>query len=141
DETFYQAKQTGSDWSTWYSSGIPWVSGHRYWVKSRATDKAGNVEALFNVSVNTNTFVYDNTVPQVGITIPSALRYNSLPTISGTSSDNVGATAVKLRVWNKNAGFFWDPTSSQTSPVFNKTASNPTAWFISTPTVGGDYSV
>ena len=39
--------------------------------------------------VNTMTFVFDNQIPFVKISVPNAPRYNNLPTISGTAFEQM----------------------------------------------------
>ncbi|OVE77522.1 hypothetical protein BVX98_02455, partial [bacterium F11] len=86
-ETFFTAKTTNS-YQTWFATGIPFVSGHEYWVKSRSTDKATNEEDNFVVSVNTITFTFDSDKPESRVTFPDGTEVRStISQITGTASD------------------------------------------------------
>ena len=91
-EYFFTTTSTNS-FTTWFSSNIPFVDGHVYSVKSRATDKATNVQTVFTTNISTLTFTFDNVIPvtliQVPVGAPTVPRVSSLPTISGTASDTL----------------------------------------------------
>ena len=99
-EHFFTANNDGG-FVTWSTASIPWVSGHTYWIKSRATDKASNVQTIFTPTISTITFLYDNTPPTVVISSPVAnTRTNNLPNILGTANDNVAGNlqSVQIRI-------------------------------------------
>ncbi|RKZ15496.1 hypothetical protein DRQ17_06410, partial [bacterium] len=74
-----------------------WEDGEKYLVVSRATDKAGNVESVFTVGIDSNTFTYDTTQPEVAVTTPST-HVNYDPVIYGTSMDYSPGVVSEVRV-------------------------------------------
>ncbi|HPO95559.1 MAG TPA: hypothetical protein PLD81_06050 [Elusimicrobiales bacterium] len=55
---------------------------------------------------------HDNTKPTTQITMPNALYHNSLPTIQGTASDNIGITKVEFRVYDESLYKCYDPNQN-----------------------------
>jgi hypothetical protein len=102
-EHFFTAVTTNS-FTTWFATGIPFVDGHVYGIKARATDKATNVQTVFATNISTLTFTFDNVPPvtliQAPVGEPTVPRVNSLPVISGTASDTLNSSIniVQLRI-------------------------------------------
>src|SRR5205814_253982 len=119
----------------WFAAAPAFTSGHRYSVKSRGVNKAGNTETLFTVGVNTVTFTFDNTPPSASLLSPVAVQLNALATVSGTAADNVGLAQVQARIRNNAVGAYWQPGTF--SPVTFNIASDadPSAWFNASGTV------
>ncbi len=134
-EYFFTAAST-NNFTTWFATGIPFVDGHVYGIKARATDKATNVQMVFTTNISTLTFTFDNvppvTVIQVPVGEPSVPRVNSLPIISGTAADtlNTSLNLVQLRIRRDDLLQYYDPASSRNNPSFSITETNSnTAWF------------
>ncbi len=89
--------QSGINWTndvvgttTWEcTDSIPYTSGKQYLVYAKGQDNAGNITSVYTVGVNSNTFVYDREPAQTNLVMPAAGNptYNSITTISGTSTD------------------------------------------------------
>ncbi len=134
-EYFFTAAST-NNFTTWFATGIPFVDGHVYGIKARATDKATNVQMVFATNISTLTFTFDNvppvTVIQVPVGEPSVPRVNSLPIISGTAADtlNTSLNLVQLRIRRDDLVQYYDPTGSRDNPSFSISETNSnTAWF------------
>ncbi|MDI6757963.1 MAG: hypothetical protein QME32_08105, partial [Endomicrobiia bacterium] len=113
---------TGDDWLN-YTTGdvnnwkygapptISWQSGRYYMVAARGTDNAGNTTTVFSVGVNSNTFSFDHVKPNAVTILPANnSTANSLPTISGTATDDFsGVTELKLQITYLLAGdtYYW----------------------------------
>ncbi|MCB4757108.1 MAG: Ig-like domain-containing protein, partial [Elusimicrobia bacterium] len=94
EETFFAAVPTDG-FQTWFATGIPWVTDHVYSIKSRATDKATNVQQVFTTGVSTLTFTYDNKEPDSRVTFPDGTQVRStISQVEGTASDT--KAGVKL---------------------------------------------
>ena len=91
-EYFFTATTTNS-FTTWFTTGIPFVDGHVYGIKSRATDKATNVQMVFTTNISTLTFTFDNVAPVALIQVPvgeaTVPRVNSLPIDLGNGVGHV----------------------------------------------------
>ena len=141
-EHFFTANNDGG-FVTWSTASIPWVSGHTYWIKSRATDKASNVQTIFTPTISTITFLYDNTPPTVVISSPVAnTRTNNLPNILGTANDNVAGNlqSVQIRIRREDSHpIYYDPIgTSRDNPGFTLYEADAPAWFVATTT--GNYT-
>jgi len=121
-----------TDWATWSLSGINWEYQAEYKVASKAQDEAGSWE----VPTSSVTFKYDTNKPDSSITTPQQDQfYNSLTTISGTSSDTgpgssaSGVTIVKLQIkkLTPSTTYYWDEYSEwQTDPQWlNASGTDP----------------
>ena len=115
------------------------MTGHVYTVKSRATDKATNVEQNFVSGTNNVSFLYDNTIPTVAITNPvgepATPRYSSLATITGTAADNVASNLnrVEVRVFRNDTSKYYNPLTL----TYNLTvAQSSSAWFAASSADG-----
>ena len=122
-EYFFTAPSTNS-FTTWFATGIPFVDGHVYGIKSRATDKATNVQNVFTTNISTLTFTFDNVPPVALIQVPvgefnGTPRVSSLPLISGTASDtlNTSLNLVQLRIRHDGLTQYYDPASAQQSEL------------------------
>ena len=83
---------TFSNPNVWTSTHPPLQDGLVYAVRTRATDLAGNVEPL----KTPRTFTFDVSSPTAGVVLPQNRSYvSSLPTISGTVTDNTGLSGVQ----------------------------------------------
>ncbi len=104
-ETWLLTSGTTS-WSK--STGLPtWVSGEDYTIRSRATDNVPNIED----PGSGNTLTFDTDRPSSAITIPANGAYlNSLPTISGSASDNDGSgiTEVRISIKRNSSDEYWN---------------------------------
>src|SRR5205085_743186 len=102
-----------------WSFSIPvssWTTPHSYTLESEATAGAVN-ESPTQGPV---TFYIDDTAPQNSIQLPNAAYMNSLPSLSGTATDNADALpgaqkTVYFRVKRNDTGQYWDNTSTYTA--------------------------
>jgi len=78
---------TTKNWQLWTYENVPWTSGRKYTIRTRALDKAGNLQTSYAVGVNSVTFTYDTTPPLSSIIEPSGPRESSAQQIFGTASD------------------------------------------------------
>ncbi|HOW38802.1 MAG TPA: hypothetical protein PLZ76_07825, partial [Bacillota bacterium] len=105
--SFYSAEFIGTSSGTWSYSPAGFnaalINGHTYIVKSSATDQVGN----FQVTVATQSFIFDSSGPMTVVTIPaSGVSKNSLTSIEGTARDypitgglnKVGMARVDLQI-------------------------------------------
>ena len=104
---FNPAVSTMTDLSFVYVEDIPWVSGQRYTITSKATDKAGNVQDSYTVTVNSVSFVYDITPPAVGVIEPNGLREVNVPALTGNRRRpaGLGQPALKRSPGQNPTGF------------------------------------
>ncbi|MBU4123830.1 hypothetical protein KJ959_09180, partial [bacterium] len=85
-----------------------WSNGVEYLVLSRATDKATNEQSVFGVGVSSNTFVYDTSLPDSGITNPAG-DTNSPPQLMGTCSDTAPGVVAEVRYRLRTQGSkYWN---------------------------------
>ena len=88
------------------------------------------VAANTQTAVSQTQFTFDRQTPEATLVLPSdsfagAQYFNSLPTISGTASDNLNTSRVEYRIRNQ-LGFFWLPSNG-----FSVSNTNPeTAWLV-----------
>ncbi|MDA3792630.1 MAG: Ig-like domain repeat protein, partial [Elusimicrobia bacterium] len=87
-----------------------WTDGHKYNVQTKAKDNAGNWET----PSAGGEFTYDSVSPTSTVTQPRKTKsYNSLTTISGSSSDGVsginpaGIDYVEVRIKRFSDGYTW----------------------------------
>ncbi|MHB9155402.1 MAG: RHS repeat domain-containing protein, partial [Endomicrobiales bacterium] len=76
--------------NTWkLTESVSYASGKKYLVYVSAEDNAGNATSLYQVNVNSNTFIFDNEPPQTTVLFPASGNptHNAMATISGTSAD------------------------------------------------------
>ena len=112
-QVFTPVFNTGGSW-TFTPTGAPFVTGQKYLVVVQGTDNAGNVQSVFVVGTSSNTFTYDNAIPQVGITAPLPLAGDrespaTLNGFSGTANDPLSDLAVvQLRVQEAGVNY-WNP--------------------------------
>lgn len=79
-------------------------------------------------SVQITVAVPDNTAPLAGVATPAnGSSVSSLPVITGTSSDAVGVTSVKVAVKRQSDNKYWTGTAWDATPVWNS-ASGTTSW-------------
>ncbi|MHB0996960.1 MAG: RHS repeat domain-containing protein, partial [Elusimicrobiales bacterium] len=86
-----------------------WDNGKRYFLKARGKDVtqtgsnqgAVSAEAVFRI---------DKEKPGSQVGVPFAAAYNSLPTLSGTATDNLaGIKEVRVTVFNTSQGQYYNP--------------------------------
>jgi hypothetical protein len=53
----FNAAVTTTSWQLWNYSSVPWVSGRKYTIRTRAIDQAGNTQNAFSVAVNSVTLL------------------------------------------------------------------------------------
>ena len=106
---------------SWSYSNIPWSNEHQYLVLSKAEDLASNVQNTFALGVSSNAFVFDTTLPLVGLSTPPAsipeppgsFRMSSVSPISGTASvpapDHLALVQVCVQQLTGGLGDFWNP--------------------------------
>ena len=71
----------------WNFGGVTWSDGHRYIVTAQATDKAGNVQAVFGAGISSNSFIFDQRSPtSLALNPDGSQAFADLPMISGTAS-------------------------------------------------------
>ncbi|MDI6756458.1 MAG: Ig-like domain repeat protein, partial [Endomicrobiia bacterium] len=116
-ETSANFKVHQSSWE--YTIGNIWTSGKKYLAVSRALDRAGNQQDIFDVGASSNTFIYDTDSPVTVVTLPSVAWRNSITKISGTAADTpaapnnfagitvAGGGFVKLTIYNKTIDRYW----------------------------------
>ncbi|MCK5558951.1 MAG: hypothetical protein KAJ51_00095, partial [Thermoplasmata archaeon] len=138
---------------TYDSSTIPWKSGIKYSVQSRAMDNALNTE----VSLMKNTFTIDRQGPTSSITYPwDGIWYNNVDSIYGNSLDFGGAGVGKIEVsiqcsndfisWDEGPkmDFYWDGASWVAGEHW-LTADGSTQWNLNTSnvefTTGDHYTI
>ncbi|MDI6791474.1 MAG: Ig-like domain-containing protein, partial [bacterium] len=124
-ETWLAAAGTIS-WSWDWPAGRP---DDAYEVKSRATDKAGNVQVNFT----TVSFYYDTSAPATTITQPgNGKKLNKLDRIKGTASDALsGAANVKITIRRKD-GKYWNGSNWVGSQTW-LTAVGTDNWYYAWP--------
>jgi len=91
---------TGSNPWNWEipSSNLPaWEDGISYLIVAKSKDAADNEESVFTVGVDSNTFTYDTSQPEVAVTTPST-HVNYDPVIYGTSMDYTPGIVSEVRV-------------------------------------------
>jgi hypothetical protein len=110
--TTLAATATSDNWAHWSYTWTPPADGV-YTIKSRGTDKAGNVESVFTVD-NTKTITVDRAKPAVAITAPLSAAWvpGSSFTITGTASD---ATSGVAKVEVSIDGGVWTSVTGTTS--------------------------
>jgi len=102
---------TSSDATKWYYNSLSniWTSNQQYTLRSRATDKAGNIQT----SYGSVTFTIDDSTPTSKITEPvNDEKRSTVATISGTANDAAIAQLKEVRVAIKDeAGGWYDGTT------------------------------
>ncbi|KAF0127252.1 MAG: hypothetical protein FD189_320, partial [Elusimicrobia bacterium] len=106
---------------TWTYSNLPaWEDGKVYNIRTRATDKAANIENLPAIvkytdagTDNSKTFRYDITGPASAVSFPvNTGVYKTLAQISGNSTDlYTNINNVELSVRRDNDNWYWDPAN------------------------------
>lgn len=124
-ETWFSAGGTIS-WSWNWPAGMP---NDAYEVKSRATDKAGNIQVVFT----TVSFYYDTSAPVTTIIQPhNGEKLNKLDRIKGTASDALsGAANVKITIQRKDSKY-WNGSSWVGSQTW-LTAVGTDNWYYTWP--------
>ena len=142
---FLPAQGTPTNW-TFNNVSLFFKNDHRYDVTAKAVDNAGNS------NTTTNRFVYDVIPPTSTIAVPAIPYFTSLPTISGSVTDNPGGitynnpagvstSGVQMAVrkvgsnwWNSGSNQFngSDPDYSYFT-VTNTTTTLPNPWTVSVP--------
>ena len=143
-ETFFNATSTNS-FTTWFSSGFPFVSGHDYYIKSRATDRANNEEENFVVSVNTITVTVDSDQPSSRVTFPDGLEVRSaISQVTGTAADGksgVDQVYVSIgQLLGLTTSYFDGAGFNAATEYFNLTnwsGSNPWTYNTAVPYISG----
>jgi len=101
---------TGSNPWNWEipSSNLPsWEDGVSYLVVAKSKDAANNEESVFTVGIDSNTFTYDTSQPEVAVTTPST-HVNFDPVIYGTSMDYSPGVVSEVRVQiRRQDGAYW----------------------------------
>jgi len=127
-------------------SAVSFVTDTTYTIRSRATDKAGNVETLASPTA----FMYDDTPPESAVLITFAhyngANWSPANSITGSALDTgSGVSQVHVRIRRTDTGSYWtgsDWTGDGTSWLL---ASGTTGWTYSLPVTnlsdGVDYSV
>ncbi|MHB2025852.1 MAG: right-handed parallel beta-helix repeat-containing protein [Elusimicrobiota bacterium] len=125
---------TASGTSVWFYAALPvFMSGASYKILSQAIDSAGRIQIL---SANSS-FSFDSIPPITGITIPgNGVSLNSLPTISGTASDDMVISTVVLSIQDISlaAPNCYNPAVSSFTaacPAFFPAQGAPLAWAYS----------
>ena len=85
---FLPAQGTVNNW-TFNNASLFFKNDHRYDVTAKATDNAGNFNTV------TNRFVYDIVPPTSTIAVPAIPYFTTLPTISGSVTDNLGRNCLQ----------------------------------------------
>ena len=140
------ATYIGTTAGTW-SYALPVVlqnaltSSKQYLIVSRSTDIAGNAEfgaAAANIPVGTGiTVTYDTAAPTATIVMPlnNLPGINSLLVASGTATDDVGVSTVKIAIQKQSNGFWYGGSSfNQSSADFlavTTLSPNATYWTYS----------
>ena len=129
--------------SSWvYDVSDVWTTGHKYSAVARAKDKAGNYQTLFDVGNSSNAFIFDNSVPATGVTIPAQKENNAISKVGGTAKDlpdapkykagmTSGNGSVKLTLYNKTTDKYWTGsawTGTSPSTFTADTADNWANW-------------
>jgi hypothetical protein len=126
---------SGSDWSSdesWLTvsgttewsydlSKVKWTSGIQYTVKTRATDKAGNVES----PGAGRTFTLDFTNPHSTVVAPlHNSLLNKIETINGTADDsgNSGVAKVEIIIQRVYDKYYWFESEFVIFEVWHKTS-------------------
>jgi len=102
------ASLSGNATFWWLSPKPTWASGAQFESNVYCRDKAGNTQTVYS----TSTFTADFEFPQSTVTYPvhGSIIQTELPTISGSCSDNIVLTSVKVS-YKKLAGTttgYWD---------------------------------
>ncbi|OVE76474.1 hypothetical protein BVX98_05985, partial [bacterium F11] len=111
-----------------------YISGHRYLVKSWATDSAGNVQGTFAAGVSSNTFSFDNVAASATISLPvDGAAYRTFTQFDGTGGDDFsGVKDVDLTVSYLDSGdtYYFDGVNFS-SETFSTVASSVVVQFAS----------
>lgn len=98
------------------------ISGTMYVMEVKAVDSSGNWSL-----VATSSCTYDNTMPVSAVVSPvNNSIINSLTTISGTASDNVGLQGVNIQIQRISDGSYWNGSAWSTATWL--TATGTSAW-------------
>ncbi len=128
----YFVTSSTNGFATWFSTGIPFVSGHIYALRSRATDKANNVQTIFATAVSTLSFTFDNTAPASQVTFPDGTQVRStIPQILGTASDNKSGVAYVYASVGQISGAttnYFDGTGFTAATEYFNLATGTTSW-------------
>jgi hypothetical protein len=125
-----------SNWS-W---GLPNLADGKYSLQAIARDGAGNVGRSSVVSFTIGNS--DGTPPTVSITAPvDNGSYTTLLSATGTAADNVGVTAVRVRLQRSSDNLYWNG-SAWSATAADVLASGTTNWSFALPNLAnGSYSL
>jgi hypothetical protein len=96
-------------------------AGWSYTVSVRAVDANG----YYDPSPMTDTFIYDDQLPDVSFVTNFPTRIYDLPQITGTAHDDCGDIAgvieqVRMCIWDADEGYYWNGFFWQLDPVWIK---------------------
>ncbi|MCK5584223.1 MAG: Ig-like domain repeat protein, partial [Elusimicrobiales bacterium] len=138
-EIWYPAVfDSGDEWYLTGASTPTYVSGKEYMLRSRSTDYAGNEEDAFISGTNEILFTYDTALPETAILYPeNATHYNSINSINGTASDDIGINANSVEFALREIGGNWwnGSTFTLTSEQYqaaNNSAGTDISWSTGT---------
>ncbi|MFA6003940.1 MAG: hypothetical protein WC881_07720, partial [Elusimicrobiota bacterium] len=135
---FFGAGGTPASW-TFVASPNPYSNGKSYLVLAQAGDNAGKTQNIYDPSISSNVFVYDDSKPGISWTLPSTSRHRDLSTVMGAASDPAPGVILKveLRVRRESGlpkylqpsdrAFVLDP-DTQAEAAWFTAAYNPTDW-------------
>ncbi|MFC1679400.1 Ig-like domain repeat protein, partial [Elusimicrobiota bacterium] len=90
-----------------------WADALEYRLRTRAEDEAGNVDVIFS----TRTFTWDVSAAEAFVSTPPAsgvFNSASMPTITGTATDDGGVGSVKMWIKKVDGGdYYWTGNSGQ----------------------------
>src|ERR1019366_9314376 len=105
------------------------VSGTTYFIVSRSTDNAANTEFGATAGAIPGgvgiTIIYDTATPTAVFTVPNygalpaAKAFNTIGTVSGTASADVGVQSVQVAILKLGAPSLWFDGTNFTKPVTN----------------------
>ncbi len=90
-----------------------------YWWMAKAVDTSGNVSVACHQQLHSDGDTGDVTAPLVAIGAPA--NYASVPdpvVVSGTAFDEVGVAEVRVEIFDRETGWWWNDTGWQASRTY-----------------------
>ncbi len=133
-----QATELSLDGTSSWSWGAPYLADGKYSLQAIARDGAGNIGRSNVVTFNLGTG--DTTPPTALITAPiDTWSYTSLSSATGTASDSVGVSKVRVRLQRASDSKYWNG-SDWSATNADAAASGTTNWSFALPTLAdGSY--
>jgi hypothetical protein len=123
-----------------WSWGFPYLPNGQYSLQAIARDGAGNIGRSSVVAFTIGTG--DNVSPAASITTPvNTWSYNNLSSATGSATDNVGVTEVRVRLQRVSDSLYWNG-SAWSATATEILASGTTSWSFALPNLAdGSYAL